>query len=117
MARLVFIIMPTAHIKVYAFLPGTTAADFDAEINWHWVHCLTLPLALDMFNPLQFSQRPSESSLEQKVSSLPVPIHLMLLLRMVMLSYLLNLSIYTMRRGDGCSQLILVLGAHMSLLA
>lgn len=47
--------MSTAHIKVYAFLPGT-ATDFHAETNWHWVHCLTLPL--DMLNALRFSQRP-----------------------------------------------------------
>lgn len=45
-------------IKVYAFLPGTTVNlnnNFYAETNWHWVHCLDLPL--DTLNALQFSQR------------------------------------------------------------
>ena len=46
-------------IQVYALLPHAVSLvgglDVDPS-NWHWVHCLTLPV--ETVNALQFSQRP-----------------------------------------------------------
>ncbi|KJA25549.1 hypothetical protein HYPSUDRAFT_37543 [Hypholoma sublateritium FD-334 SS-4] len=46
-------------IQVYASFPRTVALGADLNVdpsNWHWVHCLTLPLKT--LSALQFSQRP-----------------------------------------------------------
>ncbi|KAF8062471.1 hypothetical protein FPV67DRAFT_1421605 [Lyophyllum atratum] len=51
--------MANAEIQVYGSFPRIVALGADLNVdadNWHWVHCLTLPLkALDV---LQFSRRP-----------------------------------------------------------
>ena len=46
-------------IRVYAPFPHTVALGPDLNLdpsNWHWVHCLTLPL--HTLAALQFSHRP-----------------------------------------------------------
>ena len=46
-------------IQVYASFPRAVALDTDLNVdssNWHWVHCLTLPL--ETLKALNFSQRP-----------------------------------------------------------
>ena len=46
-------------IQVYASFPHAVALGADLDVhpsNWHWVHCLTLPV--ETLNTLQFSQRP-----------------------------------------------------------
>ncbi len=46
-------------VIVYASLPLKVVHNTDLDLcpsNWHWVHCLTLPLT--MLNELQFSHRP-----------------------------------------------------------
>ena len=47
-------------IRVYALFPHAVATSRDLidvqPSNWHWVHCLTLPV--ETLNALQFSQRP-----------------------------------------------------------
>ncbi|TFK23859.1 hypothetical protein FA15DRAFT_670067 [Coprinopsis marcescibilis] len=48
-----------ATIQVYASFPRAVALGADLDVspsNWHWIHCLTLPL--ETLTALQFSQRP-----------------------------------------------------------
>jgi hypothetical protein len=46
-------------IQVYASFPHAVVPGLNLNVapsNWHWVHCLTLPI--ETFNALNFSQRP-----------------------------------------------------------
>ena len=51
--------MIAAQIQVYVSFPHAVALGADLNVdptNWHWVHCLTIPL--ETFNTLQFSKKP-----------------------------------------------------------